>query len=204
VCDFVSEATNSRFATLLAQAAQGDPAALAELSNQYAPKVRMVARVLLGPALRPYLESCDLAQSVHKSIMIGLRDGRFSIDGPDALVALALTVLRRKAGRHWRQVRRQNRLSGGATQGSEGLEGLLESLQSSESDPANAVQTRDQIEQLCAHLDEVDRRILEAMLAGHSQAEAAELVSVSRVALRVRLTRLRQRVRAAGLTLDWL
>src|SRR6516162_8974972 len=104
------------FAALLARARQGDRAALAQLSQQYEPKVRLVARVLLGPALRPHLDSVDLVQSLHKSLLLGLRQGKFAISGPDGLLALALTLVRRKVARHWRHLQRQRRLDSGSAE----------------------------------------------------------------------------------------
>jgi RNA polymerase sigma-70 factor (ECF subfamily) len=68
----MSEAPET-FADLLARARRQDPAALAELVQRYESRVRMVARVLLGPALRPYLDSLDLVQSVHRSLMLGIQ-----------------------------------------------------------------------------------------------------------------------------------
>src|SRR5436853_3971640 len=95
------------FVTLLAQARGGDQQALQQLVHQYEPKVRLVARVLLGPALRPYLDSVDLVQSVHKSLMLGLRDDKYELSTPENLLALALTLVRRKVARQWRRHRRQ-------------------------------------------------------------------------------------------------
>ena len=40
-----------------------------ELVAAYEPEVRLVARVRLGTALRPYLDSVDLVQSVHRSVL---------------------------------------------------------------------------------------------------------------------------------------
>src|SRR5262245_13852224 len=94
-------------AHLLARALAGDESALTRLAQQYEPKVRIVARVLLGPALRPYLDSLDLVQSVHRSMMVGLRDQRFDLSGPDKVIALAVAMVRRKAARQWRHLRRQ-------------------------------------------------------------------------------------------------
>src|SRR3954447_26621985 len=99
----------TEFADLMARAGRGDEAALAELSRQYEPKVRVVARVLLGPALRPYLDSVDLVQSVHKSLMLGLRQDKFELATPENLLALALTLVRRRVPRQWRRIRRQQR-----------------------------------------------------------------------------------------------
>src|SRR5258708_25204250 len=102
------------FASVLARARGGDRAALDQLAREYEPKLRLVARVLLGPALRPYLDSVDLVQSVHKSLLLGLRGDKFALDTPDDLLALALTLVRRKVARQWRRLQRQHRLSAGA------------------------------------------------------------------------------------------
>lgn len=193
------------FADLLNRAGQGDSDALRTLVAQYEPKVRIVARVLLGPALRPYLDSVDLAQSVHKSIVTGLRENRFRANSPDDLIGLAITVLRRKAAKHWRRLQRQRRLSGDGTARSHaGLSGVLSNLSSPGQDPAAEAQFRDQLDHLCAQLDDAERQILDLRLEGYSPAEIADQIGVSRVALRVRLTRLRQRLQSVGVITDWL
>ncbi|HET6575118.1 MAG TPA: sigma-70 family RNA polymerase sigma factor [Fimbriiglobus sp.] len=201
----MADAPGHDFAGLLARAAQGDPAALDALIREYEPKVRVVARVLLGPALRPYLDSVDLAQSVHKSIMTGLKEDRFVIAGPDQLVGLAITVLRRKAAKHWRHLQRQKRLSGdGSSRSTDDLPGVLTALSSPGSDPAADAQFRDHLDHLCRHLDDAERRILDLRLEGYTPSEIADRIGVSRFALRVRLTRLRQRLQATGVVTDWL
>lgn len=198
----MAEFTTHEFADLIARAAGGDADALDALARQYEPKIRLVARVLLGPSLRPYLDSADLTQSVHKSILIGLRDEKFRVDGPEQLVGLALTVLRRKAARHWRHLQRQQRLSGAG--GDEARARAVADPIGPAADPADEAQFRDQVRQLTAHLDEVERRILELRLEGHSSPEIAERTGLSAVNIRVRMTRLRQRLHAAGVTTDWL
>src|SRR5262245_57385672 len=101
--------TAGEFEDLLVRARGGDREALAQLATKYEPKVRLVARVLLGPALRTHLDSLDLVQSVHKSLLIGLRQNRFDLATPENLMALALTLVRRKVARQWRRIRRQQR-----------------------------------------------------------------------------------------------
>lgn len=191
----------NEFADLVSLAARGDPEALDTLARQYEPKIRLVARVLLGPALRPYLDSVDLAQSVHKSILVGLRDEKFRIAGPEQLVGLALTILRRKAARHWRHLQRQQRLSGA---GGEGMAPEVADPVGTGLDPADEAQFQDQVKHLCSHLDDVERRILDLRLEGHTSPEIATLTGLSPVNIRVRMTRLRQRLHAAGVTADWL
>jgi RNA polymerase sigma-70 factor (ECF subfamily) len=190
------------FADLLDRGRRGDGAALARLVEQYEPRVRMVARVLLGPALRPYLDSVDLVQSVHHSLLLGLRQHKFDLAGPDNLIALAVTLVRRKVARQWRHLRRQQRLTHGGDAATRA--DLLQSLSSPRSDPAEAARFRDQVEHLCANLDRAERRILDLRLEGYSTAEIAHDLGINPVALRVRMTRLRQRLQASGVLDDWL
>jgi RNA polymerase sigma-70 factor (ECF subfamily) len=194
---------SSDFGVLLASARQGDSNALAQLAQQYEAKVRIVARVLLGPALRPYLDSMDLVQSVHRSLMLGLRQDKFDISNPDKLVALAVTLVRRKVARQWRHLQRQKRLDSGPAEASK-LANLLTSLSSPEMDPARAAQFNDSVRNLCAEMDETERRTVDLRLQGCTTAEIAGALGINPIALRVRMTRLRQRLQAAGVLEEWL
>jgi RNA polymerase sigma factor (sigma-70 family) len=140
---------------------------------------------------------------VHRSLLLGLRGNKFDVSTPENLLGLALTMVRRKAARQWRHLRRQQRLDAGTTAGGD-LAELLASLSSPHPDPAQAAQFNDQVRQLCTNLDEGERRMLDLRLQGHSTAEIAGQLGLHPVALRVRLTRLRQRLRAAGVLDDWL
>lgn len=191
------------FTNLLQRSRQGDREALTLLVEHYEREVRLVARVLLGPALRPYLDSVDLVQSVHRSLLIGLHHNKFYITSPENLLALALTIVRRKVARHWRHLQRQQRLES-PTSSSQNLPHLLVSLSSSEEDPARTAQLNDQVWNLCQHLNKGERTILEMRLAGYTTAEIAAQLGLSGVALRVRLTRLRQRLQEVGVLDDWL
>jgi len=194
---------SQNFHSLIARARAGDRDALTSLVNTYESEVRIVARVLLGPALRPHVDSLDLVQSVHRSLMLGLRQDRFDISTPDNLIALALTMVRRKAARKWRKTRRQQRLSHGP-ESKEDLAGLLESLTSGEADPASAAEMNDAIRRLCQDLNAADRRLMELRLTGYSTAEAARELGADADVLRAHLSRLRQRLRAAGILSEWL
>jgi RNA polymerase sigma-70 factor (ECF subfamily) len=190
------------FEGLVRRARAGESGALEELARQYEPKVRIVARVLLGPALRPYLDSMDLVQSVHRSLLCGLREEKLDLATPDGLLHLALTMVRRKAARQWRKLQRQKRLDGEG--GDPDLPGLLASLSCSQPGPAEAAQGSDRLRQLCEHLSAEERRVLELRLQGYTTDEIARELGLGAVALRVRLTRLRQRLRNAGVLDDCL
>jgi RNA polymerase sigma-70 factor (ECF subfamily) len=195
--------TPNDFAALLAKARGGDNDALAALAQTYEPEVRIVARVLLGPALRPHLDTLDLVQSVHRSLLVGLRQARFDVSTPEQLVALALTLVRRKVARKWRKARRQQRLSRGGDDPS-ALAELLVSLGRTDADPARAAQINDAVRHVCAQLSAADRRLLELRLQGCSTAEAAREMGLDPDLLRVRLGRLRQGLRDTGVLTEWL
>jgi RNA polymerase sigma-70 factor (ECF subfamily) len=190
------------FAELVAKARQGDADALGELARRYEPDVRVVARLRLGAALRPYLDSIDLVQSVHKSLLRGLQQNRFDLSTPEQLVALALTMVRRKAARHWRRQQRQRRLEAGPDAAE--LPALLTSLSAPRSDPAEAAQFNDEIARLCRHLDPNERRVIELRLEGFTRDEAAAELGMDRNALIACLTRVRRRLRAGGVLTEWL
>jgi RNA polymerase sigma-70 factor (ECF subfamily) len=189
--------STEQFAALLARARRNDVSAVAELVERYEAKVRLVARVLLGPALRPYLDSMDLVQSVHRSLLVGMRESKFAISSPEQLIALATTMVRRKVARQWRHMRRQQRLEAGRPN-SANVPELLSTLTSGEADPARSAQATDTLRRVWDSLDTLEQHILELRLDGHGTAEIAEAVGLNPIALRVRLSRLRKRLAAAG------
>ena len=191
------------FSDLLTEARGGDREALTRIAEQYESKLRVVARVHLGPALRPYLDSQDLVQSVHRSLMVGLRDAKFDISTPEKLVALTLTMLRRKIARHWRRMRHQERMTTGSKDLGDIVE-LLASLSTPPAGPEAEAEFRDSIAYLCSHMDDIERQIIDLRLLGFAAPEIALQVGLSSVNVRVRMTRLRQRLAAAGVLDDWL
>src|SRR5262249_43167525 len=118
-------------------------------------------------------------------------------------IGLAVTMLRRKAARHWRHLQRQRRLSGAGPASTGDRSAVLASLGGGP-DPAADAQFRAQIEHLCARLDQTERRILDLRLGGYSPNEVREQIGLSHVNVRVRLTRLRRRLQAGGGVADWV
>jgi RNA polymerase sigma factor (sigma-70 family) len=187
----------SDFDELLTRARSGDESAMAALVERYEPEVRMVARIRLGAALRRHLDSVDLVQSVHKSLMLGLRADRYDISTPEQLIALALTIVRRKVSRQWRKLKRQQSLSGGVSK-SEDLPDLIASLSASDSDPAQIASVREATAHVLKGLNETETRVMELRLEGHTTAEVARRLGLDADVLRVKLSRLRRQLRERG------
>jgi len=191
------------FAELLARVRAGDADATGELVRRYEPRVRLAARMLLGPALRPHLDSVDLAQSVHRTLLLGLKDEKFDFQSSEQLLALLLTVVRRKVAHHWRKMQRQQRLSVNEAGGGD-VVSVLASLASRQEGPAQEAALNDAVRKVLAGLSEVDRRMIELRLGGYSTAEVAAELGLDARILRARLSRLRQRLRDEGVLTEWL
>lgn len=186
------------FDILLAEAALGALDAQQALVDKYADEVRIVARVLLGPQLRQHFDSMDLVQSVHRSVLIGLRMERYQFSSPDKLIALACAILRRKVAKKWRHCRRQITVDLPKNADSPPVSKILSDLTNRETDPSLMAQFDDQLANLCRRLSESDRCMLEMRLDGFSNQEIAEALGIHPIALRVRWTRLRKRLSLAG------
>lgn len=191
------------FDELLTKVKLGNAEAMASLVATYEKEVRLVARLRLGASLRPHLDSVDIAQSVHRCLMVGLKDGRFDISTPDKLIALALVMVRRKVANQWRHLKRQQRLSVGGDAGGKTKDLLIDS-QVTEDYVEEGVAVSETIERLLASLDATERKLIEMRQSGHTTAEIARNLGLDPDSLRVRLSRLRRRIRESGLMDDWL
>ena len=191
------------FQELLDRARAGNAEAMAQIARHYEDEVRIVARVRLGKILQAHLDSVDLVQSVHKSLMIGLRNDRFDISTPEKLIALAITIVRRKVARHWRKLKRQQRLSGEGSTG-ENLADLLLNLSQHDGNPAAEASLRDITAHALNGLSEDELSFVQYKLDGYSTAEIARHLGLDADVLRVRLSRLRKRLREQGILNDLL
>ncbi len=185
------------FADLLARGREGDAAALDALARQYEPEVRLVARLRLGPALRPYLDSMDLVQSVHRSLLVGLKQNKYELKEPGNLIALALTIVRRKAARHWRRLQKQDRPSDGASSEAN-TPAVLRNLTDAAPEPGASVELEDTYQKLAASLSPEEKQLLDLHLQGLRTVEIAERLGQNADVLRVKLSRLRAKLRASG------
>ena len=193
--------TSNEFAQLLMQARAGDLLAQTRLCQEYEKQVYIVVRVLLGPQLRPHLDSIDLIQSVHRSLLAGLRDKKFEIATPENLVALACTMVRRKVARQWRKHKRQTRLPFNGSD-SQILSETLQSLFCREGEPSELAEYRSSLEKICESLNPIERQMLERKLEGYTTGEVADQLGMHPVAIRVRWSRLRDRLASQKIYLE--
>jgi RNA polymerase sigma-70 factor (ECF subfamily) len=185
----------------IARARQGDSEAVALIVREYEAEIRILARVLLGPALRPILDSVDIVQSVHRSLIVGLKNDKYELSTPDRLIALALTVTRRKVARVWRKSKRQIRST---NTNIDEISGILANLSDGQINPARAVEVREAVRFVLDEASEQDRKLIELRLLGYSTADAARELGQDADVLRVRLSRLRAKLCQMGAADYWL
>jgi RNA polymerase sigma-70 factor (ECF subfamily) len=184
------------FSALVAEARRGDEDAVRELVRQYEPEIRRFARAHLGAPLRTWVGSMDVINSVYRSLFLGLRRARFDLAAPEQLVALAVTMVRRKIARHWRRWKRQQQALGRP----HNLDALAERLPAppGEDDPVGSAIVAEITRRLPEALSGTERKLVEGRLQGYSTAEIARDLGVNADVLRVQWGRLRQRLQAAG------
>jgi RNA polymerase sigma-70 factor (ECF subfamily) len=182
--------TDQEFAAVLARARQGDREAMARIIAEYEPQVRMVARRRMGPALRAMFESADLVQSVHRSLLLSLRRNKFTFDGPEELIALAVTMVKRKAAKKWERRQREQEIL------------QLRARMLEKADPERVAELAGKLQDILESLSSDDCKLLKLYLEGRSGVEAARILECDPDSLRVRRHRLFRKLRATGLQLD--
>src|SRR4051812_25887963 len=189
------------FAALMTRVQLGDREALLHLLGCYQRQVQQVACHLLGRKLQPRLDPSDLLQSVHRTLILGLRDNKITVCSEQKLVSLAVAVARNKIARAARDLRYQQRH---ASPLAETPQPGAAATRSEQDDPARLIEYAEIIEKVFERLNEADRALLRLRLEGHSTAEVARLLGQNADVLRVRLSRLRQQLRECDVLSQWI
>jgi RNA polymerase sigma factor (sigma-70 family) len=167
--------TDERSGDLIAQWRQGNEQAAAELFHRYASQLVALARSRLSAKLNRRLDPEDVVMSAYRSFFAGARQGQFEVErGGDLwrlLVTMTLHKLHRQVKRHSRDKRAVAR-ERDATNGS-GMSSFEAQLQAREPSPLEAAALADELEMMMAHLEPLQRRMLELRLQGYNLLEIA-------------------------------
>jgi len=181
--------SSNEFQLLMSKAMDGQSDAVATLILRYEPQIRVVVRARLGASLKPYLDSMDIVQSVHRDMITGLQRGQFEIESQEKLIALAATIVRRKIARHWRHLKQEAAFPEYELADPRPVD-----------EPVDVLSAQELSDEILDRLDEEDRKVLELRILGHSTAEAARRLGLNPNVVRIRLSRLRKKLGAmAGL-----
>ena len=96
------------FADFLRRIRAGDTEAASELVRKYEPEIRMEAKLRMrDPRLHRVVDSMDICQSVLASFFIKAASGGYDLESPERLLALLVTIARRKVAYHARRHKRK-------------------------------------------------------------------------------------------------
>ena len=184
------------FANLLARVRGGDDLAAAELVSRYERVVLRSVRSRLSKNLRGAMDSMDVMQSVHRSLLTGLRNERFQFASPQQLIGLAVVMVQRKVARHWRKLKRFPAAHSNPADASAATP--LEEIAGDDSAPPDTASANDLLQRFLVQLDALDRQLVLLKLEGHSSAQSAAILKREPAFIRMRWSRLRQALREGG------
>ncbi|MEQ1828867.1 MAG: ECF-type sigma factor [Pirellula sp.] len=194
--EHVTSQSDDDFADLLERVRQGDEPAASELVQRYERTVLRSVRIRLGSQMRSVLDSMDIVQSVHRSLLVGLRNEKYQFASPQQLVALAVVMVQRKVARHWRKLKQMPSSHFELNYDNEGIP--VDRRASSDPTASRIVSAADLLSQFLSQLNEFDRQLVRLKLDGHSSVETARILDREPAFIRMRWTRLRQTLRASG------
>jgi RNA polymerase sigma-70 factor (ECF subfamily) len=169
----------------------GDPRAAEELFARYAHRLVTLAEQQLSRKLAARLDGADVVQSVFRTFFRRSAAGEFRIDSSGELwkllVQITVTKVRVHARQHTAAVR-------DVTAEVPGSGAYLAAAVAHEPGPAEAAALVDQIEALLRGLPALYADLLQLRLEGHSVADTAARLGVSRRTVHRGLVLLRQRL----------
>jgi RNA polymerase sigma factor (sigma-70 family) len=184
-----------QFLEILARVRQGDETAAEELVQRYERAVLRAVRARLGKPMRSVLDSVDIAQSVHRSLLVGLRQKRFDFDSPRQLVALAVVMVQRKVARQWRRI---GKLPMGQLDGRSQDDTPNERIASRDPTVSRIAAADELLNMFLSQLDGFDQQLVRLRLSGHSSVESARLLNREPAFVRMRWSRLRKKLQDNG------
>jgi RNA polymerase sigma factor (sigma-70 family) len=186
---------DNAFLDLLARVRGGDDSAAAELVQRYERIVLRSVRSRLGKDMRSAMDSMDVMQSVHRSLLTGVKSQRFQLASPQQLIGLAVVMVQRKVARYWRKLKQ---FPIGSGVGGKSVVTSLEAIISDELAPSEMAAASELLERLLGQLGDIDRQLVRLKLDGHSSVEVGQIMGCDPAFIRMRWSRLRQMLRKRG------
>ncbi len=183
------------FQELLDRVRAGDPQAIESLVERYQRAILRVVRARLGKPMRSLLDSMDIVQSVHRSLLLGLRAEKFKFQSADQLIALAALMVQRKVSRHWARLKTGVARTISPTVESETASPVIERVPANLPSPSMELSRQELLDECLSSLNELDQQLVRCKLAGQSTAETAQALGRDPAFIRMRWSRLRQTLR---------
>ena len=157
---------DDEFLALLARVRQSDESAASELVRRYERAVLRSVRSRLGRNMRGALDSADVLQSVHRSLLVGLKNERYQVASPQQLIGLAVVMVQRKVARQWRKLKRLPTTTFDDI--SRGQDSPIDQIASDDPTPSQVASAAELLERFLSQLDELDQQLVRFKLNGLS------------------------------------
>ncbi len=128
-----------------------------------------VVRARLGKPMRTLLDSMDIVQSVHRSLLIGLRQDKYQFQSPHQLIALAALMVQRKVARHWTRLKRGPAQAQTTPGNNESTGQAIEQVPAISDSPSLVLAGQELLGACLSKLDAFDQQLVHLKLAGHKQ-----------------------------------
>jgi RNA polymerase sigma factor (sigma-70 family) len=188
--------SGSDFEELIARVRTGDESAVSQLVHRYERAVLRTVRSRLGKSMRGALDSMDIMQSVHRSLLVGLRKEKFELSTPQQLIGLAVVMVQRKVARHWRVLQKMPRTQSQAEADSQ--TSPVDLIASQDPAPSRVVSAEDLLQSLLLKLDALDQNLVRLKLAGNTSVDTAKELQLDPAYVRMRWSRLRKFLQRSG------
>lgn len=186
------------FQSLLEKVRTGDTLAIEALVDRYQRAILRVVRARLGKPMRTLLDSMDIVQSVHRSLLVGMRQDKYSFQSPDQLIALAALMVQRKVARHWTRLKRGIAQTQSTAGNSESIGQSIEQVPAASDSPSLVLAGQELLGVCLSKLDEFDQQLVHLKLAGQNNTETAQQLGRDPAFIRMRWSRLRRTLRESG------
>ena len=174
------------FEQLIERVRAGDDRAAAELVRQYEPEVRRFIHFrLTTPALRRFVDSLDICQSVLANFFVHLDKGGLQLEHPDQLRRLLITMARNKLHDHARKMKAARRDARRLETG----DGPLQHVADSWEGPSEQIMAEELVVALRSRLSVDELYLVDQRFSGRSWNDLADELETSAEALRKRMTR---------------
>jgi RNA polymerase sigma factor (sigma-70 family) len=183
-------------AELLRRYRQGDQQAAEIMFTRYLHRLVALAHSRLSARLARRIDPEDIVQSAYRSFFLNARDGRYALEHSGdlwrLLVVITLNKLRQKVEYHTAAKRRFNQeLSG---RGGDLMLGVGVDVLQRDPSPQETLAVLEEIQQLTARLDPLQKQIVELRLQGYRIEEIADEVQRSERTVRRVMDKIKQRL----------
>ncbi len=186
------------FQSLLEKVRNGEALAIETLVERYQRAILRVVRARLGKPMRTLLDSMDIVQSVHRSLLIGLRQDKYSISIASPADCACRLDGAAKSSETLDAVETRPGTSPNDSRYNESTGQAIEQVPAISDSPSLVLAAKSYWAHCLSKLDAFDQQLVHLKLAGQNNTEAAQQLGRDPAFIRMRCRVLRRTLRESG------